>query len=134
MTLAPTNGDWSSRVDPTKLKNRKFNTGRGAKAPPQAVSKGGDASWHETPEQKQARLKREVMGIKDTAVSEKSSGAELGKGTHDEDTAKRLKEYNVRVLFLRTVFSFSTSVHYSIINHLCFYHVQSAASLSPHTT
>ncbi|KAJ9615285.1 hypothetical protein H2200_001360 [Cladophialophora chaetospira] len=91
MTMAPTNGDWSSRVDPTKLKNRKFNTGRGAKAPSQAV--GGDASWYETPEQKQERLKREVMGIKDAATSSKSGSGQSTKA-HDNATARRLKEYS----------------------------------------
>ncbi|KAI1614050.1 hypothetical protein EDD37DRAFT_471576 [Exophiala viscosa] len=91
MTLAPTSGDWSSRVDPTKLKNRGFNTGRGSKAPPKPPS-GGDQSWHETPEQKQARLKREVMGIKDSTVT--TTGSKTEHNAHDEETARRLKEYN----------------------------------------
>ncbi|KIV77217.1 hypothetical protein PV11_09032 [Exophiala sideris] len=90
MTLAPTSGDWSTRVDPTKLKNRKFNTGRGSKAPPKPPS-GGDQSWHETPEEKQARLKREVMGIKDSATT---TGPKHEANAHDEETARRLKEYN----------------------------------------
>ncbi|ETI25710.1 hypothetical protein G647_02484 [Cladophialophora carrionii CBS 160.54] len=93
MTIAPSNGDWSSRVDPTKLKNRKFNTGRGAKAPSRASDSGADSSWHETPEQKQARLKREVMGIQDTATSAASSKSASGNNSHDDTTAKRMKEY-----------------------------------------
>jgi hypothetical protein len=92
MTLAPTSGDWSQRVDPTKLKSRKFNTGRGSKGPSQAP--GGDASWHETPEQKQARQKREVMGITDTS-NMKTPRPESTNSAHDEATAKRLKEFNV---------------------------------------
>jgi hypothetical protein len=63
MTMAPDSGDWSSRVDPTKLKSRGFNSGKGAKGP--RVKTGGDSSWHETPAEKQARLAREVMGIKE---------------------------------------------------------------------
>lgn len=97
MTLAPTSGDWSARVDPTKLKNRKFNTGRGAKGPPQAAGKGGGESWYETPEEKQARLRREVMGIQDTAANKTRGAAGSEHGAHDEATARRLKEYNVSV-------------------------------------
>lgn len=62
MTMVPESGDWSSRVDPTKLKSRGFNSGKGAKGP--TVKTGGDSSWHETPAEKQARLAREVLGIK----------------------------------------------------------------------
>jgi hypothetical protein len=92
MTLAPTSDDWSQRVDPTKLKSRKFNTGRGSKVPSQAT--GGDASWHETPEQRQARQKREVMGITDPS-NPKTSRTDSTTSAHDEATAKRLKEFNV---------------------------------------
>jgi hypothetical protein len=42
MTIAPESGDWSSRIDPTKLKSRGFNSGKGAKGP--AVKTGGDSS------------------------------------------------------------------------------------------
>ncbi|KAK7890104.1 hypothetical protein LTR67_008569 [Exophiala xenobiotica] len=92
MTIAPTNGDWSSRVDPTKLKNRKFNTGRGAKAPPQKSGAGGE-SWHETPEQKQVRLKREVMGITDPTGPSDLKSKNVS-SAHEEATAKRLREYS----------------------------------------
>jgi hypothetical protein len=95
MTTAPSNGDWSSRVDPTKLKNRKFNTGRGAKAPSRAGESGGDSSWHETPEQKQARLKREVMGIQVATTSAAPTTSGSGNIQHDDGTSKRMKEYNV---------------------------------------
>lgn len=87
MTLAASNGDWSSRIDPTKLKNRKFNTGRGAKGPSQ-TSGGGSDSWHETPAEKQARLQRQVLGIQDN--SEKLEVKT--RPTHEVDT-KKLKEY-----------------------------------------
>lgn len=62
--MAPESGDWSSRVDPTKLKSRGFNSGKGAKGP--AVKTGGDSSWYETAAEKQARLAREILGIKET--------------------------------------------------------------------
>lgn len=86
MTLAPTSGDWSQRVDPTKLKNRKFNTGKSSTT----TSMGSDV-WNETPEQKQARLKREVLGIKNEKTG---SGATPTVITKDDETARRMKEYN----------------------------------------
>jgi hypothetical protein len=91
MTLAPEGGDWSQRVDPTKLKNRKFNTGRGAKAPSHAGAAGGD-SWHETPEEKLARLQREAMGVEDKSGSGKAGQT---RDPRDDAVAKRMKEYNV---------------------------------------
>ncbi|KAL2412716.1 hypothetical protein ABEF95_002163 [Exophiala dermatitidis] len=101
MTLAPTGGDWSARVDPTKLKNRKFNTGRGAMGPPQTAGGGAgtSSSWYETPEEKQARLRREVMGISNDAATAAAGGkstASAAAGTHGDDaeTARRLKKYN----------------------------------------
>lgn len=88
MTMAPTSGDWSQRIDPTRMKSRKFNTGRGSN-----VSAGGTDTWNETPEQKQARLKREVLGIKG-GESSKSTPAAAPPSQHDVDTARRIKEYN----------------------------------------
>ena len=88
MTLAPASGDWSQRVDPTKLKSRKFNTsGRSSHA-----TSGTDA-WHETPEQKQVRLQREMLGTKEstgpTAKPEPNAISE-----EDEETRRRMQEYN----------------------------------------
>lgn len=91
MTMAPTNGDWSSRMDPTQLKARKFNTGKSAKQP-QAANNASDA-WHETPEQKQARLQRELMGMKD----KKARPDKVPKSAENEEdvaTARRLKDYS----------------------------------------
>ncbi|ETN36831.1 uncharacterized protein HMPREF1541_07818 [Cyphellophora europaea CBS 101466] len=91
MTMAPAHGDWSARVDPTQLKARKFNTGKGAKAPVAAT--GASDAWHETPEQKQARLQRELMGIKEKSST--SNALHQSKVTEeDAATAKRLQEYN----------------------------------------
>jgi hypothetical protein len=91
MLLPPTDSDWSSRVDPTKLKNRKFASGKGAKAP--AEKSGISAIWTETPEQKRQRLEDEVMGRRDP-----SSASESKKPRKDdaeaEATARRIQEYN----------------------------------------
>lgn len=86
MTMAPSSGDWSQRIDPTKLKNRKFNTGRSTNA-----SSSGSDIWNETPEQKQARLRREVLGIKSQKGEQKVA---TSTASEDTETARRMKEYN----------------------------------------
>ena len=67
MIVPPSNSDWSSKVDPTKLRNRKFNTGKSAKLAASGSTPEQDNRWNETPEEKQARLRREMLGIKDTS-------------------------------------------------------------------
>ena len=106
MTLAPESGDWSQRVDPTKLKNRKFQTGRGAKGPSSSgASTGASAdSWHETAEEKLERLRREAMGIHDSGAKGKGKRGDKAQGhghggQEDEATARRLREYNVCDMF-----------------------------------
>ncbi|KAH0556764.1 hypothetical protein GP486_005447 [Trichoglossum hirsutum] len=90
MLAPPKDEDRSSRVDPTKLRNRKFNTGRGAKAPAQNSS-GVSSIWTETPEEKRQRLADEVMGVKSPATGEQPT---VRKTIQDEDTARRIREYN----------------------------------------
>lgn len=100
--LAPPSGDdWSSRFDPTKLKNRKFNTGKGAKNA-SAGSGGISAIWTETPEEKRQRLEDEVMGRKDPARMAKSSSKVDKNDAEAEATARRIQEYNVRFLYMGT--------------------------------
>ncbi|KAL8716719.1 MAG: hypothetical protein Q9225_005977 [Loekoesia sp. 1 TL-2023] len=103
MLIPPTQDDWSSRVDPTKLRNRKFNTGKGAKAPPSSrgATGGGDSNalWTETPEQKRQRLEDEMMGVKKPAQLADGGGgeeAERGMGNEEErrETERRIREYN----------------------------------------
>ncbi|KAA6415923.1 MAG: hypothetical protein FRX48_00642 [Lasallia pustulata] len=93
MLVPPKQDDWSARVDPTKLKNRKFNTGKGSKAPSQKG--GGDNTlWTETLEQKMQRLEDEVMGVKKPAQlgpEDKKAGRSEAEA---KETQRRIREYN----------------------------------------
>jgi Protein of unknown function (DUF3752) len=100
MLVPPTSADFgSARMDPTKLKNRKFQTGKGAKAPTAKGDGGVSTMWSETPEQKLKRLQDEVMGVKGPAQLENGSGdrARGGRSRSEkeaEDTARRIRDYN----------------------------------------
>ncbi|KAL8998208.1 MAG: hypothetical protein Q9169_002693 [Polycauliona sp. 2 TL-2023] len=105
MLVPPTNSDWSTRMDPTKLKSRKFATGKGAKAPSSSSSsKTGDIStiWTETPSQKRQRLEDEMLGIKKPAqlIDGKEEDLERRGKKEDEaqreETERRIREYNER--------------------------------------
>lgn len=98
MLAPPSQGDWSSRVDPTKLKNRKFKTGKGAKAPAQEGSKD-NTLWTETPEQKRQRLEDEVMGVKKPAQLDQGTQRSTRSQAEEAATDRRIKEYNVCVMF-----------------------------------
>ncbi|KAL4979428.1 hypothetical protein BDW66DRAFT_102610 [Aspergillus desertorum] len=96
MLAPPTGGSNPSRVDPTKLRNRKFQSGpRVGNAP---IGGGGvDSSWTETPDEKMRRLQDEVMGISSSLVP-RVSGA--GLGADDKVTQamrEKVEQYNERV-------------------------------------
>ncbi|MCJ1468362.1 hypothetical protein MMC07_006990 [Pseudocyphellaria aurata] len=96
MLVPPTSDDWSSRVDPTKLRNRKFNTGKGSKAPPPKRGDGdGITLWTETPEQKRKRLEDEVMGVKRPAQLGREEKQDKLREEENKVTARRIQEYNV---------------------------------------
>lgn len=93
MLVPPSDSDWSSRVDPTKLKNRKFASGKGAKAP--SEKSGVSAIWTETPEEKRRRLEDEVLGRKEVATSGKTERRVDGMGDEEQAAiARRIREYN----------------------------------------
>ena len=93
MLLPPKQDDWSARVDPTKLKNRKFNTGKGSKAPAQGGA-SDNALWTETPEQKRQRLADEMMGVKKPAQLGPEVKMDRRKEEEARETEKRIREYN----------------------------------------
>lgn len=94
MVVPPKQDDWSSRVDPTKLRNRKFNSGKGAKAP---LSKGvGEHTvWTETPDQKRQRLEDEVMGVRKPAALGAEDKKTAQAQAEAEETARKINDYNV---------------------------------------
>lgn len=92
MLVPPTDSDWSSRVDPTKLKNRKFASGKGAKAPTE--KSGISAIWTETPEQKRQRLEDEIMGRKELSTSSVKAAGPRKDDAEAEATARRIQAYN----------------------------------------
>jgi len=92
MLVPPKSDDWSMRVDPTKLKNRKFQTGKGPKAP--ATQGSGDALWTETPEQRRQRLEDEMMGLKKPAQLGPEDKKDARQMEEARETEKRIREYN----------------------------------------
>ncbi|KAF4538445.1 Nopp 140 functions as a transcriptional activator [Lasiodiplodia theobromae] len=89
MMVPPKQDDLAARMDPTKLRARGFQTGKGARAPNHGG--GGDlGAWTETPEQKRKRLENEVMGKGNANGSGNDRDA---RRKTDEETAKRLKRH-----------------------------------------
>ncbi|KAI4241726.1 MAG: hypothetical protein L6R40_004403 [Gallowayella cf. fulva] len=105
MLIPPSNSDWSSRIDPTKLRNRKFNTGKGSKAPSTKGAGTGNvtsAIWTETPEQKRQRLHDEMMGVKKPAQLVTGAEEDDNRARRREDeaerreTERRIQDFNER--------------------------------------
>ncbi|KAI9889077.1 MAG: hypothetical protein M1814_005800 [Vezdaea aestivalis] len=94
MLEPPKHGDWTSKVDPTQLKSRKFNGGKGAKGP--ARQGASDNTWTETPEQKRRRLQDEVMGIRKPGSTGESNTAPPKGKREAVETARRIAEYDRR--------------------------------------
>ncbi|RKF56697.1 hypothetical protein OnM2_079012 [Erysiphe neolycopersici] len=88
MLTPPSSSDLTTRVDPTKLKSRKFTSGRGTKRP--AEASGISTIWTETPEEKRQRLEDEVLGRKDviSTISSLKSTTNLSELAHNTQSAK----------------------------------------------
>ncbi|KAJ5761876.1 uncharacterized protein N7511_005258 [Penicillium nucicola] len=85
MLNPPAQSDWASKIDPTQLRNRKFNSGKSASAP-----KKMDASWVETPEERMKRLQDAVMGIGTSEQAAKQ--APVTKTKMMEDKIKKYRD------------------------------------------
>ena len=101
MLVPPTSGDWTSRVDPTKLKNRKFASGKSGAAPAKGKGEAGiSAIWTETPDEKRRRLEDEVLGRKEVSTSltrEANGNRDVRGDREDEEKERRIREYNEKV-------------------------------------
>lgn len=86
MTLPPTQDDLAARMDPTKMRARKFNSGKSA-----AGGGAMSSAWTETPEQKLKRLQNEALGI--TAPSNAPVVTQESKRNKEEERrARKMKE------------------------------------------
>ncbi|KAI4920402.1 hypothetical protein J4E85_009169 [Alternaria conjuncta] len=86
MTLPPTQDDLAARMDPTKMRARKFNTGKGA-----GGTGGMSSAWTETPEQKLKRLQDEALGI--TAPTNSAPATSESKRNKEEERrARKMRE------------------------------------------
>lgn len=85
MTMPPTQDDLAARLDPSKQRARKFNTGKSA-----GGGGGMSSAWTETPEQKLKRLQDEAMGI--TTASSNTTTATGGRSKEEERRARNMRE------------------------------------------
>lgn len=100
MMLPPDKDDLSARMDPTKIRARKFNSGVGAKGGGGHTGVSSSGAWTETPQQKQKRLQDEVLGLSQAERPAPPSG--VGKGSRKgDDVARKVQEHNVCALRAR---------------------------------
>jgi hypothetical protein len=86
MTMPPTQDDLAARLDPTKQRARKFNSGKSA-----GGGGGMSSAWTETPEQKLKRLQDEAMGIT-TASPSAGASSSGGRSKEEERRARKMRE------------------------------------------
>lgn len=90
MLHPPEQSEWASKIDPTQIRSRKFQTGRSAGS---ATSKEVDASWMETPQERMRRLGDEVLGVSSPSGTTKtpasSSRANAARAKSMEDKIKK---------------------------------------------
>lgn len=98
MLLPPSADSWTSKIDPTKLKNRKFASGKAQKDV--SASAGVSSIWTETPEQKRKRLEDQVLGRTSAiATSTNPTGPKLSEREQKEQAEKerKIREYNEKM-------------------------------------
>lgn len=109
--MPPKQDDLAARMDPTKIRARGFNTGKGAKT---AVGDDNSA-WNETPEEKRKRLQDEMMGIsKSSAVGPQAAPHS---STRDRAAAQKIREQTVS-LHWKVARRWLSSVH--LMRHVGF--------------
>ena len=90
MMMPPKQDDLAARLDPSKQRPTKFNTGKGARGP--NTMDGDSSTWHETPEQKQKRLQDEMMGISKPSPVPNTSAGKTSKLAREDATNRKVKE------------------------------------------
>ncbi|KAJ5167650.1 uncharacterized protein N7482_003244 [Penicillium canariense] len=91
MLHPPSQSDWASKIDPTQLRNRKFQTGKSARS---STSKQVDATWIETPEERMRRLEDEMLGV---GAPSKSEGQRTPSSTNParaKEMEEKIKKFN----------------------------------------
>ncbi|KAK3354306.1 hypothetical protein B0H65DRAFT_447937 [Neurospora tetraspora] len=94
MVAPPTNSSYRA-PDPTKLKSRKFASGRSA-ATGEKSGGGVSSIWTETPEEKIKRLAAAVLGREDPSSSSHSSATAASASVSKTSRPKNLDEERVR--------------------------------------
>lgn len=89
MMAPPDGSDWASKIDPTQIRSRKFNTGRSARS---GGAKELDSSWVETPEERMRRLGDAVMGVGAPSSDKQPKASSTAR---DQSMEERIKKYNV---------------------------------------
>jgi hypothetical protein len=92
MLLPPSQSDWASKIDPTQLRNRKFQTGKSARAP---GSKQVDAKWVETPEERMRRLQDEMMGVGAAPNRAEQRTSNTKDATRNKAMEEQIRKFNV---------------------------------------
>jgi len=95
MMIPPKQDNLAANMDPSKIRARGFQTGKGAKGP--AGSKDDDSAWFETPEQKQKRLRDEMMGFTQLASSALQRSSRGARSATDEAATAKRKDEIVRL-------------------------------------
>ncbi|KAF4552609.1 Hypothetical protein D9617_9g023980 [Elsinoe fawcettii] len=90
MMVPPKQDDLAARMDPSKLRARGFNTGKGAKGP--SAPGGDNDTWTETPEEKRKRLENQVMGVKTSTYPEKPDKREEARRRDEKEKAAKIKQ------------------------------------------
>ncbi|KAJ5162468.1 hypothetical protein N7492_007860 [Penicillium capsulatum] len=88
MVEPPAHGDWASKVDPTQLRNRKFQ----GKSSGSGSSKQLDASWVENPEERLRRLGDQVMGVATSQQPQATSTSDAKKAASMEEKIKKFND------------------------------------------
>ncbi|KAK1757366.1 GPALPP motifs-containing protein 1 [Echria macrotheca] len=99
--LAPPTSSGYRAPDPTKLKSRKFASGRSAADKPSGGGGGVSSIWTETPEEKARRIANAVLGREDPSASAPSSST-AGSTKKPSSSTRRADEDKIRAFTEQT--------------------------------